>query len=52
MDANTTGTADLERLRTLEQALQLWMRAQRRGAPRSELIEAEDRLREVASGAR
>jgi hypothetical protein len=50
MDENNTGTADLERLKILEAALRLWMLAQRKGAPRSELLAAEARLREVASG--
>lgn len=51
MDGTLTGTADLARLKLLEQALRQWVQAQRKGAPRSELLEAEALLREVASGA-
>lgn len=36
------------RLDALETALAAWLAAQRKGAPRTELLEAEARLRELA----
>jgi len=53
MDENTSGTAVMEgmkRLIALECAWRQWMNAQRKGAPRSELLAAEQALREVANG--
>lgn len=50
MDENTSGTAvmvGIKRLIALERAWQQWMNAQRKGAPRLELIAAEQALRDI-----
>lgn len=45
-DVEPTGTAGL--LRRIHLALWRWQQAQRRGAPRHELLDAEQTLRELA----
>jgi len=42
----------MDRLALLESLLKQWMLAQRKGAPRSELLEAEAALREAANACR
>jgi hypothetical protein len=42
----------MDRLALLERLLRQWMIAQRKGAPRSELLEAEAALREAADAGR
>lgn len=42
----------MERLSLLESLLWKWMQAQRKGAPRSELLEAEAALREAVNAGR
>jgi hypothetical protein len=51
MDENTSGTAAWgpNRIERLIWAWQEWMNAQRKGAPRLELIAAEQALRDIAN---
>ena len=51
MDENTSGTVVMgtETLLALVNAWQAWLNAQRKGAPRLELIAAEQALRDIAN---